>query len=196
MEFVYLDNAAATRMDEKVAEAMNPYFFDVYAVATSEFGYSLGIEAKEALDTARENIASVLHGSGEELVFTSGSTESSNLAVKGCAQALRKKKKGNHIIVSGIEDFPVLNSAKTLEKQGFKVTYLEVDKTGLVDSETLENAFTDETILVSIQHANQEIGTVQDITEIGKVCKEHDVVFHTDATHTFARVPLDVSVIP
>ncbi|MGC1120195.1 MAG: cysteine desulfurase family protein [Candidatus Methanofastidiosia archaeon] len=196
MESVYLDNAAATRMDEKVVQAMNPYFFDVYAVATSEFGYSLGIEAKEALDTARESIASVLHGSGEELVFTSGSTESSNLAVKGCAQALKRKKKGNHIIVSGIEDFPVLNSAKALEKQGFRVTYLEVDETGLVDIGNLEEAFTEETILVSIQHANQEIGTVQDITEIGKVCREHDVVFHTDATHTFTRVPLDVSVIP
>ncbi|MBU7015760.1 MAG: cysteine desulfurase [Theionarchaea archaeon] len=196
MDLVYLDNAAATRMDEKVAQAMNPYFFDVYAVATSEFGYSLGIEAKEALDAARESIASVLNGAGEELVFTSGSTESSNLAVKGCAQALKRKKKGNHIIVSGIEDFPVLNSARTLEKQGFEVTYLAVDETGLVGSEALEDAFTDETILVSIQHANQEIGTVQDIKEIGKMCKEHDVIFHTDATHTFTRVPLDVSVIP
>lgn len=189
---VYLDNAASSRMDERVLEAMYPYFFDVYAVATSEFGYSLGIEAKEALDLARGKIAAAVKGSREELVFTSGSTESSNLALKGVAKA---KKKG-HIIVSKIEDFPVLNSAKTLEKQGFTVTYLDVDQYGLVHKDSLENALTDDTILVSIQHANQEIGTVQDIESIGKICKERNVLFHTDATHTFTRVPIDVTKIP
>lgn len=188
----YLDNAAATRMDERVLEAMNPYFFDVYAVATSEFGYSLGIEAKEALDAARGTIAAELHGAREEVIFTSGSTESSNLALKGVARA---KKKG-HIIVSKIEDFPVLNSAKTLEKEGFTVTYADVDETGVVDVDSLDESVTDETILVSIQHANQEIGTIQDIETIGKICKEHGVLFHTDATHTFTRVPLDVRRVP
>lgn len=187
---VYLDNAAATRMDERVLEAMKPYFFDVYAVSTSEFGYSIGIEAKEALDEARKTIASSVNGAPEEVVFTSGSTESSNLALKGVAKALGKK--GRHIIVSAIEDFPVLNSAKALEKQGFEVTYVDVDEAGLVDLQQLNNSLTDETILVSIQHANQEIGTIQDIKAIGKICKEHDVLFHTDATHTFTRVPLDV----
>jgi cysteine desulfurase len=190
---VYLDNAAATRMDERVLEAMNPYFFDVYAVATSEFGYSLGIEAKEALDRARAEIASALNGAPDELLFTSGSTESSNLAVKGVAQA---KKKGNHIIVSKIEDFPVLNSAKTLERQGFNVTYLDVDGTGVVNLEQLKKSITDKTILVSIQHANQEIGTIQDIKAISEICEEKNVVFHTDATHTFTRVPLDLREIP
>ena len=190
MGMIYLDNAAATRMDERVLEAMKPYFFDVYAVATSEFGYSAGIEAKEALDDARKVIAGAINGSPDEVVFTSGSTESSNLAVKGAARALSKK--GNHIIVSKIEDFPVLNSAKTLEKQGFTVTYLDVDETGLADLTQLEESITDKTILVSIQHANQEIGTIQDIEAIAKICREKDVLFHTDATHTFTRVPLDV----
>ena len=190
MDMIYLDNAAATRMDERVLEAMKPYFFDVYAVATSEFGYSAGIEAKEALDDARKVIAGAINGSPDEVVFTSGSTESSNLAVKGAARALTKK--GNHIIVSKIEDFPVLNSAKTLEKQGFTVTYLDVDETGLADLTQLEESITDKTILVSIQHANQEIGTIQDIEAIAKICREKDVLFHTDATHTFTRVPLDV----
>jgi cysteine desulfurase len=194
MKLVYLDNAAATRMDERVLEVMTPYFLDVYAVATSEFGYSLGIEAKEALDTSRETIAACMKGSPEEFVFTSGDTESSNLAVKGVAQALRKK--GNHIIVSKIEDFPVLNSAKTLEKQGFMITYVDVDETGLVNLEKLKESLTDQTILVSIQHANQEIGTIQDIKAIGEICKEKNVLFHTDATHTFTRVPIDVMRIP
>lgn len=187
---MYLDNASATRMDERVLEAMKPYFFDLYAVATSEFGYSIGIEAKEALDEARKTIALSVNGSPEEVVFTSGSTESSNLALKGVAKA--SGKKGRHIIVSTIEDFPVLNSAKALEKQGFEVTYVGVDETGLVDLQQLKDSLTDETILVSIQHANQEIGAIQDIKAIGKICKEHDVLFHTDATHTFTRVPLDV----
>ena len=190
MDMIYLDNAAATRMDERVLEAMKPYFFDVYAVATSEFGYSAGIEAKEALDDARKVIAGAINGSPDEVVFTSGSTESSNLAVKGAARALTKK--GNHIIVSKIEDFPVLNSAKTLEKQGFTVTYVDVDETGLANLTQLEESITDKTILVSIQHANQEIGTIQDIEAIAKICREKDVLFHTDATHTFTRVPLDV----
>ncbi|MBW2557830.1 MAG: cysteine desulfurase [Deltaproteobacteria bacterium] len=187
---VYLDNAAATRMDEKVLEAMKPYFFETYPVATSEFGYSLGIEAREALEKARKEIASHIGADGEEFIFTSGSTESSNLALKGVALALGEKK-GRHIIVSSIEDFPVLHSAKTLEKQGFSVTYLDVDNEGLVDPDRLRDAVTDETILVSIQHANQEIGTVQDIETIGSICHDKGVLFHTDATHTFTRVPLD-----
>lgn len=192
---VYLDNAAATRMDERVLEAMQPYFFDTYAVATSEFGYSLGIEAREALDEARETLAAALGASPEEFIFTSGSTESSNMAIKGVALALGEKK-GKHIIVSAIEDFPVLHSAQALEKQGFKLTLLEVDGDGLVNPDKLRDAITDETILVSIQYANQEIGTVQDIEAIGKLCREKGVVFHTDATHTFMRVRLDVSKVP
>jgi cysteine desulfurase len=192
---IYLDNAAATRMDERVLEAMQPYLFDTYAVATSEFGYSLGIEAREALDKARETLAAVLGASPEEFIFTSGSTESSNMAIKGVALALGEKK-GKHIIVSAIEDFPVLHSARALEKQGFQLTLLEVDGDGLVSLDKLREAITDETILVSIQHANQEIGTIQDIKAIGKVCREKGVLFHTDATHTFGRVGLDVNEVP
>lgn len=192
---IYLDNSASTRLDEKVLEEMKPYFFDVYAVATSEFGYSLGIEAREALDKARKDISSSLGAHNEEFIFTSGSTESSNIAIKGVAMAL-KEKKGNHIITSKIENFPVLYCVKSLENQGYNVTYLNVDKDGFVDLDQLKDSITDETILTSIQHANQEIGTVQDIKTIGKVCYENGVIFHTDATHTFTRLPLDVSMIP
>ncbi|NMC77361.1 MAG: cysteine desulfurase [Candidatus Methanofastidiosa archaeon] len=191
---VYLDNAAATRLDERVLEAMKKYFFEVYAVATSEFGYSLGIEAREALEEARGVIANKLGAEHDEIVFTSGSTESSNMAIKGVALAL-KEKKGKHIIVSKIEDFPVLNSAKSLEKQGFEITYLDVDQHGLVNFEQLENSIRNDTILVSIQHANQEIGTLQDINRIGNLCKQKGVLFHTDATHTFTRIPIDVKKI-
>jgi len=190
---VYLDNSAATRLDERVLEAMKPYFFDKYAVATSEFAYSQGIEASEALDGAREALAKALGAAPEEFIFTSGSTESSNIALKGAALG---SKKGKHLIVSKIEDFPVLNSAKALEKQGFKVTYLDVDGDGFVDLDKLRDSITSETILVSIQHANQEIGTIQDIENIGRICREKGVLFHTDATHTFTRVPLDVKKIP
>lgn len=192
---VYLDNAAATRLDEQVLEAMKPYFFDTYAVATSEFAYTQGIEAREALDEARGTLAKALGANPEEFIFTSGSTESSNMALKGVALALGKKR-GKHIIVSKIEDFPVLHSAEALERQDFQITYLDVDGEGLVNLDNLSNSISDETILVSIQHANQEIGTIQDIASIGNICHEKGVLFHTDATHTFRRVPIDVGKIP
>jgi len=192
---IYFDNSAATRMDERVLEAMNPYFFKNYAVATSEFAYSEGIDAREALDDLRSVLAASLGANSGEFIFTSGDTESSNLALKGIALALSKKK-GNHIITSKIEDFPVLYSARAIEKQGFHVTYLKVDGDGFVDLDQLKDAITDKTILVSIQHANQEIGTIQDIEQIGHICKEKDVLFHSDATHAFTRIPLDVSQIP
>lgn len=189
---IYLDNAAATRLDERVLEAMKPYFFDTYAVATSEFAYSQGIEAGEALERARGALAAALGASTEEFIFTSGSTESSNIALKGIALAEKKRK---HIIVSKIEDFPVLNSARALEKQGFQVTYLDVDGEGFVNLDQLRDAISGETLLVSIQHANQEIGTIQDIAAIGKICRDKGVLFHTDATHTFTRLPLDTKKI-
>jgi len=193
--FIYLDNAAATRLDERVLDAMKPYLFDTYAVATSQFGYSLGVDAKDALDAARASIAQRLGASAEELVFTAGSTESSNMALKGVALALGAKK-GRHIITSKIEDFPVLYSARALEKQGFSVTYLDADSDGRVDPDQLARAITPQTILVSVQTANQEIGTLQDIAAIGKLCREREVLFHTDATHAFPRVALDVRQVP
>ncbi len=190
-ETTYLDNSATTRLDERVLEAMKPYFFETYAVATSEFGYSLGIEAREALDAARGAVAQRIGAAADEIVFTSGSTESSNMALKGVALALGEKK-GRHIVTTAIEDFPVLNTARALERQGFTVTYLPVDGDGLLDAEAVRAAITPETILVSVQHANQEIGTVQDVEAVGRIAREQGVVFHSDATHTFTRVPLDV----
>jgi cysteine desulfurase len=192
---VYLDNAAATRLDERVLEAMKPYLFDLYAIATSQFGYSLGVDARDALGNARAQIAAALGAGPEAFIFTSGSTESSNLALKGVALALGEKK-GRHIVTTPIEDFPVLHSARALEKQGFQVTYLDVDETGQVDLDRLRDAITPQTILVSIQAANQEIGTLQDVKAIGEMCKEKETLFHTDATHSFLRVPLDVSKVP
>jgi len=192
---VYLDNAAASRLDERVLEAMRPYFLETYAVATSQFGYTPGIEAKDALDSARATIAGTMGAAPEEFIFTSGGTESSNTALKGIALALGEKK-GKHIITTRIEDFPVLYSARTLEKQGFQVTYLDVDEFGRVYLDQLRDAITAETILVSVQAANQEIGTLQDVAAIGVICRERDVLFHTDATHSFPWVPLDVRQVP
>ena len=202
-EYIYLDNAAATRLDERVLEAMKPYLFNVYAVATSQFGYSPGIDALDALDDARGRIAAALGAGQEEFIFTSGSTESSNLAIKGVALALAEKKgpalslpKDRHIVTSPIEDFAVLHSVRALEKQGFQVTHVRVDEMGRVDLDHLRESITPETILVSIQAANQEIGTLQDLQGIGEICREKETLLHADATHSFLRVPLDVHEIP
>lgn len=190
---VYLDNSATTQTDERVLEAMKPYLLDKYAVATSEFAYSMGIEAKEALDDARKKLAARLGASSEELIFTSGGTESSNLAIKGKARA---ESGEGHIITSKIEDFPVLNSVKKLEKQGYEATYLDVDEEGFVNIEQLKDSINEDTILVTVQHANQEIGTIQDIKTIAEICEDKDTTFHTDMTHTFTRVPTDLNEIP
>ena len=194
-EYIYLDNAVATRLDERVLEAMKPYLFDTYAVATSQFGYSPGIDARDALDNARTQIAATMGAAPEEFIFTSGSTESSNLALKGVALALGEKK-GRHIIISPLEDFPVLHSARALERHGLRVTKLRVDETGRVDLAHLRESITPETALVSIQAANQEIGVLQDLEDIGEICQEKGVILHTDATHSFTRVPLDVRNVP
>jgi len=193
-ETVYLDNSSSTKMDERVLEAMRPYLFEKYAVASSEFGYSLGIKAKEGLEDARSTIAGKIGADAEEIIFTSCGTEASNLALKGVAKKLSDDK--DHIITSKIEDFPVLKSAQTLEKEGYEVTFLEVDDEGFVDVDELKKAIDEKTGLVSIQHGNQEIGTVQDIEEISKICDQNDVLFHTDATHTFTKLPMDVSKTP
>jgi cysteine desulfurase len=193
-EVVYLDNAAATRLDERVLEAMKPYFFGLYAVATSQFGYSLGIDARDALEDARAQVAARMGAQPDELVFTSGSTESSNLALKGVARAVGKD--GGQIVISPLEDFPVLHSARTLGRQGYDVTKVRVDETGRVDLDHLRELVTPDTTLVSIQAANQEIGTMQDLEAIGEICRENGVLFHTDATHSFTRVPLDVRRVP
>ena len=192
---VYLDNAAATRMDERVVQAMLPFMTDKYAVATSQFGYSLGLESKEALDRARASLAGHIGASPEEFVFTSGDAESSNMAIKGVAAALAEKK-GWHIISTAIEDFPVLHSVRSLERQGYSVDTVRVDEHGRVDLDHLESLLRPDTILVSIQAANQEIGTLQDLDAIGALTREHGALLHSDATHTFGRVPLDVRHTP
>jgi len=189
-----MDNAAATRLDERVWEAMRPYYLDSYAVATSEFGHSMGLDAREALGNARAGLAAKLGIEEKELVFTSGDTESSNTALKGVARSLESK--GKHIVVSAIEDFPVLNSAKALERQGYKVTYLPGDPDGVLDLDALRAALTKETVLVSVQQANQEIGTLQDLKAIGEIVHEKKALLHTDATHAFARVPTDYGKLP
>jgi cysteine desulfurase len=194
-DVIYLDNAASTRLDERVLEAMEPYFFDTYAVATSQFGYSLGIDAKDALHDARSRIAASFGAEPETFIFTSGSTEASNLALKGVAAALDDEKR-KQIVISPIEDFPVLYSARSLEKQGFEVTKVRVDETGRVDLDHLREIVTPETMLVSIQTANQEIGTLQEVATIAEICHENGVLFHTDATHSFPRVPVDVQEVP
>lgn len=192
---VYLDNAAATRLDERVLEAMRPYLFTTYAVATSEFGYSPGIDARDALNTARTSIAASMGAAPDELIFTSGATESNNMALKGVARALEDKK-GRHIITTRIEDFSVLYSARSLERRGWKAAYLEVDEHGRVDLDQLRDSITPETALVSVQTANQEIGTLQDLDAIAQICHEEGVLVHTDASHSFPRVSLDLRRLP
>lgn len=193
--YIYMDNSASTRLDERVLEAMSPFFFQNYAVATSEFAYSMGIEAKEALEKARERVSSMLGASPAEFVFTSDPTESNNLAIQGVASALKEQGKP-HFITCKIEDFPVLNTFRALEKSGASVTYLDVDERGFVDIDLLRKSLRKDTALVSIQHANQEIGTVQDLSEIAHLVKEQGAIFHSDCTHTFMRIPLDVSTVP
>ena len=193
-DVIYLDNGAATRLDERVLEAMEPYFFDLYAVATSQFGYSVGIDARDALDDARERVARRMGAQPGEFVFTSGSAESTNLALKGVARALGRSE--GHLVVSAIEDFPVLHSARSLGKQGFEVSKVDVDEDGRLDLDQLREVVTPETTLVSIQAANQEIGTLQDLNAIGAICRENGVLFHADGTHSFPRVELDVREIP
>ena len=188
---VYLDNGATTKTAPEVVEAMQPYFTDKYGNASSL--HYFGREAKGALDKAREIIAKKINASPEEIIFTSGGTESDNLAIKGTVYA--HKDRGNHIITSQIEHPAVLGAYSVLEREGFKVIYIGVDKNGFVKLDQLEKAITDKTILVSVMHANNEIGTIQPIKEIGDICRKHKVIFHTDAVQSFTKVPIDVKKI-
>jgi len=183
---VYLDNAATTRVDERVLEAMKPHLFSNYGNASSL--HTIGRNAKEALDQARTQIAESINAADEEIIFTSGGSESDNLAIKGVAY---KKKKG-HIITSAIEHPAVLETCRFLEKKGFNVTYLGVDKEGFIDLDKLQNAITNDTILVSIMHANNEIGTIQDIKVIGEVCADKNIPFHTDSVQSYTKEEIDV----
>lgn len=186
---IYLDNNATTPVDPRVLEAMLPYFREKFGNAASRT-HQFGWEAEKAVDLAREQLAALINASAKEIIWTSGATESNNIAVKGVAQMY--KDKGRHIITQVTEHKAVLDPAKYLETQGFEVTFLPVDRTGRVDVNQLREAIRPDTILVSIMMANNEIGTIQPIAEIGTICKEKGVIFHTDATQAFGKVPIDV----
>jgi len=188
MERIYLDNAATTRVREEVAAEMLPIMTEVYGNASSV--HAFGREGKKALEKARVQVANAIGAKKEEIYFTAGGSEADNWALKGTAAVL--KGKGNHIITTAIEHHAILHTCAALEKEGFKVTYLPVDENGLVTAEQVEAAITPETILVSIMFANNEIGTIEPIAEIGAVCKAHKVLFHTDAVQAVGHVPIDV----
>lgn len=187
-ELIYLDNAATTAVKPEVFEAMKPYFMENYSNPSSV--YSFAGKAKKAVEDAREQIASVLNAKSSEIYFTGGGSEADNWALKATAEAC--KEKGRHIITSKIEHHAVLHTCDWLEKNGYEVTYLDVDENGLVSPEELEKAIRPDTILISIMFANNEIGTIEPVKEIGAVAKKHGVLFHTDAVQAFGHVPIDV----
>src|SRR5947207_1653200 len=187
---IYMDNHATTPMDPRVLEEMLPYFMEKFGNAASR-NHSFGWAAEEGVETARERIAKLVGATTKEIVFTSGATESDNLAIKGVAEMYREK--GNHIITAVTEHKAVLDTCKRLEKYGYRVTYLPVQKDGLVDLDDLKRAIDDKTILVTIMAANNEIGVLQPVAEIGKLCRERGVIFHSDATQAVGKVPVDVN---
>ncbi len=187
---LYMDNHATTPVDPRVLEEMMPYFTGKFGNAASR-NHEFGWLAEEAIETARERIAKLVGATAKEIIFTSGATESDNLAIKGVAEMY--KEKGNHIITVATEHKAVLDTCKRLEKYGYRVTYLPVAKDGLIDLEDLKRAIDDKTILVTIMYANNEIGVLQPVTEIGKICREKGVLFHSDATQAIGKVPVDVN---
>jgi cysteine desulfurase len=186
---IYMDNHATTPMDPRVLEEMLPYFIEKFGNAASR-NHSFGWVGEEATELGRERVAKLVGATTKEIIFTSGATESDNLAIKGAAEMY--KEKGNHIITAVTEHKAVLDTCKRLEKYGYRVTYLPVQKDGLVDLDDLKRAIDDRTILVTIMAANNEIGVVQPVAEIGKLCHERGVIFHTDATQAVGKIPVDV----
>lgn len=191
LERIYLDNAATTPVRPEVLQEMMPFFSEIFGNPSSVHFY--GRKSKAALEEARERVANAIGAKKEEIVFTSGGTESDNLAIKGVAYA--KQNKGNHIITSTIEHHAVLETCHFLEKNGFNVTCLPVDATGLVNPEDVRNAITDQTILISVMHGNNEIGTIEPIAEIGAIAKEKGITFHVDAVQTVGNVPVKVDAL-
>jgi len=189
MRRIYLDYAATTPTHPEVVKAMLPYFTDVFGNASSIYSY--GQEAKGAIEEARVKVADLIGARGEEIVFTSGGTEADNFALKGVAFA--NETKGNHIITSSIEHHAVIETCKFLERRGFRVTYLPVDGYGLVDAGDVKKAITDKTILISVMQANNEMGTIEPIAEIGRIAREAGIYFHTDAVQMVGHIPVDVN---
>ena len=185
---IYMDHSATSPVDPEVFEAMKPYFVEEFGNASTL--YSLGRDARKVMENARAQVASLIGAKTDEIIFTSGGTESDNIAIKGTAYKL--KNKGNHIITSTIEHPAVDETCKYLEKNGFEVTYLPVYEEGLIRISDLEEAITDKTILITIMHANNEIGTIQPIAEIGKIAREKKIYFHTDAVQTVGKIPVNV----
>src|SRR4051812_42322970 len=186
---IYMDNNATTRCDPRVVEAMLPYFTEDYGNAASR-NHAFGWRAEEAVEQAREQVASLIGAGAKEIIFTSGATEGNNLAIKGVAAMYRKK--GNHVITATTEHKAVIDPCKRLERDGYQVTFLPVDKDGRVSAEQVGAAMTDKTILVSLMAANNEIGTLHPVKEIGKLCKQRGVLFHTDAVQAVGKVPVNV----
>ena len=187
-KIIYLDNAATTKTAPEVVDAMLPYFTEYYGNASTI--YDLGNHSKNAMNEARDIIADALGAKGEEIYFTAGGSESDNWALKATAEAY--KSKGNHIITSKIEHHAILHTCEWLEKQGFEVTYVDVDENGVIKLDELKKAIRPTTILISVMFANNEIGTIQPIKEIGAIAKEHGILFHTDAVQAFGQVPINV----
>ena len=186
---IYMDNHATTPMDPRVLDAMLPYFGTIFGNAASR-NHQFGWEAEQAVDKAREQISKLIGCTPKEIIFTSGATESNNLAIKGIAEMYREK--GNHVITQVTEHKAVLDTCKKLERQGFDVTYLPVQEDGLISLDALKAAMTEKTILVTIMYANNEIGVVQPIREIGKLCHERGIIFHTDAVQAVGKIPVNV----
>jgi len=189
---IYLDNNATTPVDPRVVEAMLPYFTEIYGNAASN-DHEMGVTAKRAVDKAREQIASLINAKPDEILFTSGATESDNIALFGVAE--RYAKKGDHIITCVTEHKAVLDCCQRLEKMGKRVTYLPVDQYGMVDPDAVRQAITPQTILISIMAANNEIGTIAPIAKIGNIAREHEIIFHTDATQAVGHIPIDVKAM-
>ena len=189
MKRIYLDYAATTPVHPEVVKAMLPYFSDAFGNPSSIHSY--GQEAKDAIEEARNKVAALIGAGSDEVVFTSGGTEADNLAIKGVVFA--NEKKGNHIITSPIEHHAVIETARFLERRGFRVTYLPVDGYGLVDPDDVKKAITDKTILISVMYANNEVGTIQPIAEIGRIAREAEIYFHTDAVQAVGHIPADVN---
>jgi cysteine desulfurase len=186
---IYLDNHATTPIDPRVLDAMLPYFRELFGNAASR-NHSFGWEAEEAVEKARKQVANLVGANAKEIVLTSGATESNNLALKGVAEMYAER--GNHIITAASEHKAVLDTCKHLEKDGYRVTYLPLKADGLIDLDMLKESFTDKTILVSIMYANNEIGVIQPIREIGRLCKERGILFHTDAVQAIGKIPVNV----